>query len=226
MTLMWLWYCTNQIGKFRMLLISHFSILFFHGLELSIKYILATFSLKTQLPTLTLWTQRFPFWWYFYSAIPRSILLPVFALPWAVLKAGHRSVTLIAPALGFIFLYSFLPHKELRFIVYAFPLLNTAASLGYAHLWVRIKDNTNNYMHLVVPHESLIQKGFGRGRELFLWGERGQLCLGEGSSSVPYSPISLCLPTIDSSLLRYNLIYLKWIQVDTKCSECSDCVVQ
>ena len=78
--------------------------------------------------------QRFPFWWYFYSALPRSVLLPLLTLPWGLHCARDKAIRLVVPAFGFVFLYSFLPHKELRFIVYVIPLLNAAASLAYANL--------------------------------------------------------------------------------------------
>lgn len=71
--------------------------------------------------------------WYFYSALPRSLLgAAPLALAGCALEARVRGLAMVA--VTFVALYSFLPHKELRFIFPALPLLNLAAAAGAGRL--------------------------------------------------------------------------------------------
>ena len=77
-----------------------------------------------------------PWHWYFLNAIPKSITVTV---PLLVIGLIHhnevkffdfRLVKIILPALIFVGLYSFLPHKELRFIFPALTILNIGGAIA------------------------------------------------------------------------------------------------
>jgi len=59
-----------------------------------------------------------------------------------------RIFEFLVPVLSFVALYSFLPHKEMRFIFPALPILNVAAAIGLA----RIHENT-------FPASAVVVKG-------------------------------------------------------------------
>lgn len=100
-----------------------------------------------------------PWHWYFLSALPKSMLLTLLLVPLSSLRIveylislerwlQHRSSSVlplkqlldvewleyILPTLGFVSMYSYLGHKEMRFIFPAIPMLNVAAAAGMARL--------------------------------------------------------------------------------------------
>ncbi|CAH0690068.1 unnamed protein product [Spodoptera exigua] len=77
-----------------------------------------------------------PFLWYFYSALPRGLGPSLVLIP-VGLYLDRRLIQYAAPAFVYILLYSFLPHKELRFIIYVFPLLNMASAAACSYVYVR-----------------------------------------------------------------------------------------
>lgn len=83
-----------------------------------------------------------PWHFYFANALPRLLLNPatyMLCIPLAVLNAATRrpSLTLLVPLLSFVGLYSLLPHKEWRFIIYAIPGLTGVAGAGASWIWQR-----------------------------------------------------------------------------------------
>lgn len=83
-----------------------------------------------------------PWYFYFVNSIPRLIMNPVSMLvciPFAVSVKSTRRISLeiLTPLLSFAAIYSFLPHKEWRFIIYVIPGLTAVASAGASWIWTR-----------------------------------------------------------------------------------------
>jgi alpha-1,6-mannosyltransferase len=83
-----------------------------------------------------------PFHFYFSSALPRLLLNPavyVICIPVALLQPALQpsAKQLLAPNILFVALFSILPHKERRFVIYILPPLTTVAALGANWIWNR-----------------------------------------------------------------------------------------
>ena len=115
--------------------------------------------------------------WYFSRALPKGMLLTVLLVPLAFVKLpeyivnwleriktetnqkqqnakdaqqGKFDVSLLhffAPVCGFVVLYSFLPHKEIRFIFPALPMFNVCAAYGMSRLHQAAFDNLTSIEH-------------------------------------------------------------------------------
>ncbi|KYM99285.1 putative dolichyl-P-Man:Man(7)GlcNAc(2)-PP-dolichyl-alpha-1, 6-mannosyltransferase [Cyphomyrmex costatus] len=91
-----------------------------------------------------------PFLWYFYSALPRGLAFSYVLIPFGMFW-DTRVRVLAVPAILFVLLFSFLPHKELRFIIYVFPLLNVAAAAACHRIWEnRAKTTWNSFLAIAV----------------------------------------------------------------------------
>lgn len=75
-----------------------------------------------------------PFWTYFATFLPRLLMAPEVFIPFGFAR-DSRIQSLVWSALCYIFLLSFLGHKEWRFIVYVVPMLNIAAAHGAQALY-------------------------------------------------------------------------------------------
>jgi alpha-1,6-mannosyltransferase len=83
-----------------------------------------------------------PWYFYFGNAIPRLLLNPVswlLCIPLALVNRATRktSLDIMIPLLAFVAIYSALPHKEWRFIIYIIPGLTGVAAAGASWIWTR-----------------------------------------------------------------------------------------
>ena len=83
-----------------------------------------------------------PFHYYFTNALPRLLMNPMVLLvciPQSILSkaVGHTSKAILLPHAIFITIYSLLPHKEWRFIIYSVPAFTAVASSTAGWFWIR-----------------------------------------------------------------------------------------
>ncbi|XP_011504718.1 PREDICTED: dol-P-Man:Man(7)GlcNAc(2)-PP-Dol alpha-1,6-mannosyltransferase-like [Ceratosolen solmsi marchali] len=90
-----------------------------------------------------------PFLWYFYSALPRGMAFSYFLIPLGIFW-DSRARVLTIPGIVYVIFFSFLPHKELRFVMYVFPLLNVSAAAACHRIWEnRSKSSWNALIALI-----------------------------------------------------------------------------
>jgi len=82
-----------------------------------------------------------PFFWYAYSALPRMLLI-AYPLSMYGFMYERRCRPAFAIASFFVFAYSFLGHKELRFLFPILPLFNFCAACGMHRLNLNRKKST------------------------------------------------------------------------------------
>eukprot|EP00250_Pteridium_aquilinum_P006876 c16702_g1_i1 orf=639-1490(+) len=75
-----------------------------------------------------------PVHWYFTSALPRA-MLAAYPLCFLGLMLDRRLAQYVLPVLTFVILYSKLAHKELRFILFALPILNLSAAVALTRIY-------------------------------------------------------------------------------------------
>lgn len=80
--------------------------------------------------------------YYFVNALPRLLLNPmnlVVCLPFALSSKGVQGTSqdILLPHVIFLAVYSLLPHKEWRFIIYSVPAFTAVASSSAGWFWIR-----------------------------------------------------------------------------------------
>jgi alpha-1,6-mannosyltransferase len=78
-----------------------------------------------------------PFYFYFTDALPRLLLNPAIFIYILVGTNLAPSRGILIPQIIFMAVYSFLPHKEWRFIIYSIPAFTAVAAAGAGWIWNR-----------------------------------------------------------------------------------------
>ncbi|VDM01212.1 unnamed protein product [Schistocephalus solidus] len=111
-----------------------------------------------------------PFYWYFLIGLPKALLCTTFLVILANLsilcdrRARMRYPTTLLfglelAAISFVLVYSFLPHKELRFVLYAVPIFNFMAAFSWESIESSISKRHASQKHKQVSSSSMKKGG-------------------------------------------------------------------
>lgn len=75
-----------------------------------------------------------PWHWYFSSALPKALGGSLFLVAHSIVTSPQDVAPVLLPFIGFVLIYSVLPHKEIRFVFYAIPALNVAAAISVSNM--------------------------------------------------------------------------------------------
>ncbi|KAI9770308.1 MAG: dolichyl-P-Man:Man(7)GlcNAc(2)-PP-dolichol alpha-1,6-mannosyltransferase [Geoglossum simile] len=106
-----------------------------------------------------------PWWTYFGNALPRLVMNPVagqVCLPLAIALKPTRNASLdiLIPLSIFVGIYSLMPHKEWRFVIYALPGLTAVAAIGANWVWTRrTKSMVYRFLSLALIASTLASVG-------------------------------------------------------------------
>lgn len=101
----------------------------------------------------------FPVHWYLTSALPRS-MLAAFPLCFLGVILERRMLEYMLPVFAFIVLYSKLPHKELRFIILAIPMLNLSAAIAATRIYNNRKKTIWKWAYIGMIASLIASLGF------------------------------------------------------------------
>uniref|UniRef100_A0ACD5UE52 Uncharacterized protein n=1 Tax=Avena sativa TaxID=4498 RepID=A0ACD5UE52_AVESA len=151
--------------------------------------------------------------WYFSSALPRSMLV---AYPLCLVGAllDRRIVPYVLPVTLFVVLYSKLPHKELRFIIAAIPMLNVSASLAASRLYNNRKKTGWNFLYVLMLGAFLVSLGYSSVSFMASYsnypGGHALKTLHEGDSSVKEKMVHIDAFTAMSGVSRFSENEYPW----------------
>lgn len=161
-----------------------------------------------------------PWAWYFYSAVPRAMGVSLVVFPFA-LYLDPRVRTMVFPAAVYIFLYSFLPHKELRFIIYVFPLINLVVARTCSWVWERRVKSIFMAMCTLVACFHLMGNLFMTHTLLFVSsynypGGNALQRLHETELHTPYATVHICNLAAQTGVSRFGELNHRWIYDKTE----------